>query len=171
MKEIVLAQENLDVAAFSVKDLDVQEDVIQGVILENGHLIKGSNVVITTGTFLNGYIHRGLDGYDGGRDGEQASAGLTASLHRLGLETGRLKTGTPARIHKDSIDYGVMLEQPSDKPIRNFSYVSTQNRLPHISCYITYSNEQTHQAVRDNLDRAPMYNGKLRVLGLAIVLL
>lgn len=165
MQKVVSQQERLSVVQGTITQLMIQDGVLRGAIDDHGQQYSCSALVITSGTFLNGYIHRGLSGYSGGRDGEASAQGLTEALLQAGFRVGRLKTGTPARIHRCSIDFSVMEAQPSDQPVRSFSFDPPAEKQEHIACYITYSNLKTHQFVRDNLDQSPMYTGIIKGVG------
>ena len=121
--------------------------------------------MITTGTFLRGIIHRGTNTHEAGRIGEKPSVGLALSLEKLQLPLGRLKTGTPARLDGRTIDWSQLEEQPGDKPPLPFSFLNDKVTVPQISCFITYTNEKTHQVIRDNLHVAPMYSGQIKSSG------
>ncbi|OED34348.1 tRNA uridine-5-carboxymethylaminomethyl(34) synthesis enzyme MnmG [PVC group bacterium (ex Bugula neritina AB1)] len=165
MQRIVASQENLTVKNGMVTHLLMDGDKVKGVSLEDGEDCFSKALVITSGTFLNGYIHRGLKGYDGGRDGENASVGLSDALQEMGFRLGRLKTGTPARIDMQTINYEGLLDQPSDVPLRTFSFFPPKERLDHISCHVTYSNFKTHKIVENNLDCSPLFTGKIKGIG------
>ena len=165
MQDVVANQERLSVLSETVTELIIEKDMIQGVKTSSGNSIYCEAVIITSGTFLNGRIYRGLQYSEGGRDGEEAANALTASLLLYGFRIGRLKTGTPPRVDKESIDFSQMEEQPSDSPIRSFSFFSLDVKQPHISCFITYSNQYTHDIVRGNLNLSPMYTGLVKGVG------
>ena len=159
-------QENLTVIAGSVSGLRNESGAVTAAMLEDGSFVPCRSLILTCGTFLNGCIHIGLNNFDSGRAGEQAVKGLTGNLKDLGFETGRLKTGTPPRIHIDSIDFSVIEEQKPDTPPTPFSF-STEGLADReqLSCYITYTNEHTHDQLRSGLDRSPMYNGSIKAIG------
>ncbi|MEE8440124.1 MAG: tRNA uridine-5-carboxymethylaminomethyl(34) synthesis enzyme MnmG [Spirochaetia bacterium] len=138
---------------------------IEGVRTERGREITAQAVVVTTGTFLNGRIFIGEYIASSGRLGEQAALGLDRSLREIGFRLGRLKTGTPARVHRDSLDYGRMEEQFGDEEIVPFSFAYSTVDRPQTSCYITFTNERTHQVIRDNMDRSPLYSGEIEGVG------
>lgn len=139
--------------------------VIMGVITEDGRQIACRSVVITTGTFLRGVLHRGESQIPGGRVGELPAVGLALTLQKLGLPLGRLKTGTPARLDGRTIDYLVCDEQPGDNPPTPFSFMNQTVNVPQISCYMTYTSARTHDIIRENLHRAPMYSGQIQSVG------
>jgi tRNA uridine 5-carboxymethylaminomethyl modification enzyme len=138
---------------------------IRGVITASGREILCKSVVLTTGTFLRGIIHRGEEQTPAGRVGEAPSIGLARTLERLGFPLGRLKTGTPARLDGRTIDWSKLEEQKGDDPPIPFSFMTDRVTVPQISCYITYTNQQTHEAIRSNIHRAPMYSGQIKSSG------
>ncbi|MBV8597039.1 MAG: tRNA uridine-5-carboxymethylaminomethyl(34) synthesis enzyme MnmG [Candidatus Eremiobacteraeota bacterium] len=162
MKATLERQHGLALRQGMVNDLVVANDEIAGVQLASGADIRARQIVIATGTFLGGKLFAGEKARAGGRAGEQPALGLGASLQRLGLEMGRLKTGTPPRVHRDSIDFSRTQEQrPSDVPLM-FSYRSRPMFPgPQLSCYITSTSEATHAIIRANLHRSPIYGLKL----------
>ena len=162
----VFAQENLTVISGSVNGLQQKNGRATAAILEDGSTIPCKALILTCGTFLNGCIHIGLSNLESGRAGEQAIKGLTANLVDLGFQTGRLKTGTPPRIHRDSIDFRNTEEQAPDQPPVPFSFQTKSLRARRqLSCYITYTNETTHDSLRAGLDRSPMYTGVIQAIG------
>ncbi|UCG16899.1 MAG: tRNA uridine-5-carboxymethylaminomethyl(34) synthesis enzyme MnmG [Phycisphaerales bacterium] len=136
-----------------------------GVTLGDGRALDGQAVIVTTGTFLRGLMHCGEVRTEGGRVGEPASNALSAALESLGLELRRLKTGTPPRVHRDSIDYNALTPQLGDDPPVPFSFMTDALDRPQVCCWITYTNERVHGCIRDNLHRAPMYSGQIRSTG------
>jgi len=138
---------------------------VAGVVLEDGRSLSARAVVVTTGTFLRALMHCGTTQTAGGRIGEPAATGISAQLERLGLRLGRLKTGTPPRVHRDSLDYDRLDPQPGDPQPTPFSFLTERIDRPQIQCWITYTNEATHGLIRDNLHRAPMYSGQIRAVG------
>jgi len=156
---------NLDVKQGTVEDLIVEEGKIVGVITKEGIVYYTKTVVISSGTFMRGLLHIGETNYSGGRAGDQPSVGLSASLERLGLKLGRLKTGTPPRVNKRSIDYSQTEEQPGENDVK-FSYDDEGlQRLRQVSCHITYTTEQTKNIILANIHRSPMYSGKIHGIG------
>lgn len=156
---------NLDVKQGTVEDLIVEEGKIVGVITKEGIIYYTKTVVISSGTFMRGLLHIGETNYSGGRAGDQPSVGLSASLERLGLKLGRLKTGTPPRVNKRSIDYSQTEEQPGEDDVK-FSYDDEGlKRLRQVSCHITYTTEQTKNIILANIHRSPMYSGKIHGIG------
>jgi tRNA uridine 5-carboxymethylaminomethyl modification enzyme len=143
---------------------------VSGVTLKDGSHINCRAVIVTTGTFLRGLMHTGQSQSHGGRVGEAAATGLTTSLQNLGLEMGRLKTGTPPRLHRDSIDFSAFEPQPGDEQPIPFSYLNEYRGdwsppLTQVPCWIGGTNEQIHQIIRENLHRAPMYSGQIQSTG------
>ena len=160
-------QENLTLFQAAVDDLLVQGDEVQGVVTQMGLKFMAKKVVLTAGTFLDGKIHVGLNNYAGGRAGDPAAVSLSARLKELKLPQGRLKTGTPPRIDGRTIDFSVMLEQPGDlDPVPVFSYLGRPEQHPkQVPCWISHTNEQTHDIIRGGLDRSPMYTGVIEGVG------
>lgn len=139
--------------------------IITGIKTSMGLEIPAKSVVLTNGTFLNGLIHIGEKQFGGGRTGEKAATGLTAELEALGFESGRMKTGTPPRIDGRSINWAATEEQPGDENPSKFSFSDTAPLAQQRSCYITYTNEQTHEILRTGFDKSPMFNGRIQGLG------
>ena len=159
-------QPNLTIFAQACDDLIVEGDRIAGAVTQLGIRFDASAVVLTAGTFLNGLIHVGLQNYTGGRMGDPPSVSLAARLRELQLPVGRLKTGTPPRLDGKTIDFSVMEEQHSDDPLPVFSYLGNAAQHPkQLPCWVTHTNERTHQIIRDNLDRSPMYTGVIEGVG------
>ena len=160
-------QPNLSLFQAAVDDLIVQGDEVQGVLTQMGLEFIAKKVVLTAGTFLDGKIHVGLNNYAGGRAGDPAAVSLSARLKELKLPQGRLKTGTPPRIDGRTIDFSVMLEQPCDlDPLPVFSYLGRPEQHPRqVPCWISHTNEKTHDIIRGGLDRSPMYTGVIEGVG------
>ena len=160
-------QENLTLFQAAVDDLLVEADEVRGVVTQLGLKFVAKKVVLTAGTFLDGKIHVGLSNYAGGRAGDPAATSLSARLKELKLPQGRLKTGTPPRIDGRTIDFSVMLEQPGDlDPVPVFSYLGRPEQHPkQVPCWISHTNEQTHDIIRGGLDRSPMYTGVIEGVG------
>jgi tRNA uridine 5-carboxymethylaminomethyl modification enzyme len=158
--------ENLDFFQDSVNGLLFDGDTIIGVKTVLGLEIKSKTVILTAGTFLNGLIHVGEKTFGGGRAGESASTGITEDLVAVGFESGRMKTGTPPRVDGRSLDYTKMTEQPGDEHPEKFSYLpSIQPLQKQRSCYLTHTNKQVHELLRDGFDRSPMFNGRIKSTG------
>jgi len=158
-------ERNLSIVEGIVESVEAAGGCVTGARLEDGRLIEARALIITTGTFLNGLIHIGLESREGGRLGEQPSRGLARSLAGLGLELGRLKTGTPARIHRDSADYSRMEEQKGDEKPVPFSFETESLPLPQVSCHMTRTNAATHRIIRESLDRSPLFAGRIMGVG------
>ena len=160
-------QENLTLFQAAVDDLLVRGDEVHGVVTQMGLEFTARKVVLTAGTFLDGKIHVGLNNYAGGRAGDPAAVSLSARLKELKLPQGRLKTGTPPRIDGRTIDFSVMLEQPGDlDPVPVFSYLGRPEQHPRqVPCWISHTNEKTHDIIRGGLDRSPMYTGVIEGVG------
>ena len=158
--------DNLDFYQDSVIGLLFEKDTIVGVKTKLGIEIKAKSVVVTAGTFLNGLIHIGDKSFGGGRAGEGASTGITEDLVSKGFESGRMKTGTPPRVDGRSLDYSKMIEQPGDQVTQKFSYLPTTKPLTkQRSCYLTYTNLEVHDLLREGFDRSPMFNGRIQSTG------
>ncbi len=159
-------QPNLDLFAQQVDDVVLEGDKIQGVVTTIGVIFHAKAVVLTAGTFLSGKIHIGLENYAGGRAGDPAAMMLGKRLKELGLPLGRLKTGTPPRIDGRSIDFSQMIEQAGDTPAPVFSVRGNASMHPQqVSCWITHTNEHTHEIIRSGLDRSPMFTGVIEGIG------
>jgi tRNA uridine 5-carboxymethylaminomethyl modification enzyme len=157
---------NIDFFQDSVAELLFHGKQLSGVKTSMGAEIHGKTVVLTTGTFLNGLIHIGKKNFGGGRMGEKASTGITAQLETLGFEAGRMKTGTPPRVDGRSLDYGKMEEQRGDANPEKFSFShETSPLLNQRSCFITYTNQNVHDILREGFEDSPMYNGSITGLG------
>ncbi|MFV0210113.1 tRNA uridine-5-carboxymethylaminomethyl(34) synthesis enzyme MnmG [Empedobacter falsenii] len=157
--------ENVDFFQDMVKNLIVENGKVCGVITAMGMKIRSKTVILTNGTFLNGLIHIGEKQFGGGRMGESAAFGITEQLVDLGFEAGRMKTGTPPRVDGRSIDYSKMIEQPGDKNPSKFSYTNTPKLTKQRSCWITYTNQEVHDLLREGFDRSPMFNGTIKSTG------
>ncbi len=158
--------ENLDFYQDSVNGLLFEGHTIIGVKTKLGIEIKAKTVIVTAGTFLNGLIHIGDKSFGGGRAGEGASKGITEDLVSKGFESGRMKTGTPPRVDGRSLDYSKMIEQPGDEVTEKFSYLPTTKALTkQRSCYLTYTNQEVHDMLREGFDRSPMFNGRIQSTG------
>ncbi len=161
----ILNQPGLTVIEGSVNGLVVKQGRVAAAVLEDGSTVPCRALILSAGTFLNGRIHIGLSNFESGRAGEKAVNGLTEQLRALGFETGRLKTGTPPRIHRDSIDYSKVIEQVPDNPPIPFSFQTQRIDRPQLSCYITYTTAETHEHLRAGLDRSPLYTGVIKAVG------
>jgi len=167
MRNVVLNTENLDVKQEIADGLVVEDAVVKGVTTQLGNTYVASKVIITAGTFLNGLIHIGDKQQTAGRQGEFASVELAEYMKGLGIEIGRLKTGTCARIDAKSVDTSVMEEQPGDVPPPPFSFRTDKSTFhpTQLPCYITYTNEETHKIIESNFYRAPMFSGQIEGTG------
>jgi len=159
-------QPNLSLFQQMVSDLIIENGKVAGVVTQMGLSFRASAVVLTTGTFLGGRIHIGLENYEGGRAGDAPSNALSKRLRELPFRVDRLKTGTPPRIDGRTIDYSVLSEQPGDTPTPLFSFQGQAGDHPRqISCYITRTNRETHDIIRSGMDRSPMYTGIIEGVG------
>jgi tRNA uridine 5-carboxymethylaminomethyl modification enzyme len=165
MQAALSSQPNLTIIEGEVDDLVVESGNITGVILLDGRRFSTKSVVLTTGTFLRGLIHRGEETIPAGRVGEKPVLGLSTRLEALGLRLGRLKTGTPARLDRTSIDFTVLEEQPGDDPPEPFSSLTAAITTPQVSCHITRTTVETHRIIADNLHRSAMYSGRIQSRG------
>ena len=164
-REMLEATPNVSFYQDMVKGLLVKEGKAVGVITGLGHEIKAKAVVLTNGTFLNGVIHIGEKRLGGGRVAERAAEGLTEQLVSLGLESDRLKTGTPPRVDGRSLDYSRMEEQKGDEEISGFSYLDTEKPKAQRSCWITYTSPEVHDILKTGFDRSPMFTGRIEGVG------
>lgn len=166
MQDILSDYPNLTIVEGAADDIIFDDDNnITGMKTLDGREYGCKAIVLTTGTFLRGVIHRGEEKIPAGRVGEAPTIGLAETLERLDLPLGRLKTGTPARINGKTINWDILEEQPGDNPPVPFSFMNTEITVPQIMCHITYTNENTHKIIRDNIDRAPMYCGQIKGTG------
>ncbi len=165
MKNVIEDELLLDLKQGLVDELLVEKGLILGVKTREGLSFYGETVVLTTGTFMRGLIHVGLNHYAGGRAGEPSAEGISGSLITHGLRVGRLKTGTPARLSARSIDFTKLEKQPGDKVIKPFSFMTDKIVREQVDCYIAETNEVTHQIIRDNLDKSPLFAGVIEGIG------
>lgn len=165
MKSVLERQTNLDIKQGEVTSLFIENDVVHGVNLRSGMRFLATTVVVTTGTFMRGLIHIGLNNYPGGRAGDQPSIGLSDQLRSLGFCVGRLKTGTPARLDSRSINFSVLEKQYGDDPPQPFSFSTGQIPLRQVPCHIAYTNPRSHDIIRAGLDRSPLYAGIIEGIG------
>ncbi len=166
-KESLEGRQNLDLFQDTVTELILEGPgkAIRGVVTERGRRFEASSVVLTTGTFMEGSIFIGAYHASGGRLNEPAAVGLGSFLRGAGLKLGRLKTGTPARVARSSIDFSRMEEQPGDERMLGFSFRSGRVERPSEPCYITYTNADTHRIINENMDHSPLYSGKITGIG------
>lgn len=166
IRHILENQKNLDIFQQAVDDLIVDGERVLGVITQMGLHFRAKTTVLAAGTFLGGVVHVGMQNHSGGRAGDPPAIALAQRLRELPLRVDRLKTGTPPRIDARSVDFSVMQEQPGDTPLPVMSFLGTREMHPRqISCYITHTNEKTHEYIRQGLDRSPMYTGVIEGIG------
>ena len=164
--KILTTTPNLDIWQDTVMELVVKDGQVCGVKTLLGVEMQAKAVILTNGTFLNGLLHFGKTQIEGGRIAEPSSFGITEQLRQLGFATDRMKTGTPARVDKRSIDFAQMTEQLGDEDNHQFSYLDTvQRQLKQMSCWITYTNQHTHDVLRSGLADSPLYNGQIQSIG------
>ncbi len=165
-KDALKNQDNLDVIEGEVKKLILEKNICRGVVLQDGSEIYSDRVIITAGTFMNGVMHMGFQQTPGGRIGDKASIGLSDQLKEFGFDVQRLKTGTPARLLKESIDWSKTIPQSGDEKFYPFSFTSDRKfYLEQILCYLSNTNEKTHEIIRQNLDKSPMFCGIIEGTG------
>ncbi len=166
MRAILENQPNLSLFQQEAADLLVEGGRVKGVVTVTGITFEAPTVVLTVGTFLGGRIHVGLDNYQGGRAGDPPSNRLAARLRELPLRVGRLKTGTPPRVDGRSLDFSIMAPQPGDVPVPVFSFLGRASEHPkQVNCFITKTNERTHEIIRAATDRSPMFTGVIEGVG------
>ncbi len=165
MRKSIEARKNLDIKQALVDKIITEDGKVQGVLTTLGIFYGARAAVVTTGTFLKGLIHIGLENFPAGRAGEFSSIGLSDSLQQLGLKMGRLKTGTPPRLDAKTIDFSKTEAQYGDDPPLPFSHATERITNPQLPCYITYTNKNTHEIILGNLDRSPLYSGKIKGIG------
>jgi len=165
---VVSSIPNLSIVEDAVVDILTEGDRITGILTANGKEIKCRAVVLSSGTFLNGLMHTGLKSTSGGRFGEKPATGITEALLKLGFESGRLKTGTPPRLAKNSIDWDIVEAQPGDEDPQPFSYKTDKTHfpfLPQVPCHITYTNETVHKILEKGFKESPMFTGRIKGVG------
>jgi tRNA uridine 5-carboxymethylaminomethyl modification enzyme len=165
MQRRLKARPGLQLLEGMAESVESRKGGVTGVRLADGRVLAARAVIVTTGTFLNGLIHVGERAIQGGRINESPASGLSASLTSLGLEMGRLKTGTPPRVQRDSVDLGSMEIQFGDETPQPFSFETPHITQPQMPCYVTRTNEQTHDIIRNNLDRSPLFQGRIKGTG------
>ncbi|MBM4132643.1 MAG: tRNA uridine-5-carboxymethylaminomethyl(34) synthesis enzyme MnmG [Nitrospira sp.] len=165
MQETLRAQAKLTIARGTVDRVLTQGGRVTGLITESGERIDAKAVILTSGTFLKGLIHIGLNHFPAGRAGEASAEHLSDCMRDLGFEVGRLKTGTPPRLDRDTIDFSATIPQPGDDPPPPFSSRTERITTPQVSCHLTYTNQDTHAIIRANLDRSPMFTGVIEGIG------
>ena len=165
MKRVLEAQQKLDIKQVLVEELLVENGRCIGILSQTQTAYFGETVILTTGTFLKGIIHIGDVSYSAGRAGESSAEKLSESFLSLGFEIGRLKTGTPPRVNAQTVDFSVMEIQPGDENPLPFSFSTERITQPQLPCYLTYTNEKTHDVIRENLHRSAMYSGRIVGIG------
>jgi tRNA uridine 5-carboxymethylaminomethyl modification enzyme len=165
MKKAVEEQGNLDLKQGTVESILVRDGSVDGVTMGSGETILGSTIILATGTFLNGLIHIGLTHFPAGRMGDFPALGLSESLGSLGFRKGRLKTGTTPRLNGKTVDFDKMPPQLGDDPPVAFSFSTRAITREQVPCYITYTNQKTHEAIKGGLDRSPLYSGVIKGIG------
>lgn len=166
MTKALRAEANLTLLESEVKSVIINDDVCEGIVLGDGSEVHSRSVIITTGTFMRAVMHIGLHQESGGRVGDKATVGISDQLSALGLKVHRLKTGTPPRLQKDSIDWSKTVPQYGDEVFFPFSYRSPRKlQLPQIECFLSHTNERTHEIIRANLDKSPMFCGVIEGTG------
>ncbi|WP_069651082.1 tRNA uridine-5-carboxymethylaminomethyl(34) synthesis enzyme MnmG [Caloranaerobacter ferrireducens] len=165
MKQVIEEQENLDLKQAEVIEILVEDKRVTGVVTKTGGVYSGKAVILATGTYLKGRIFIGEVNFEGGPNGLFPANYLSESLKKLGIKLRRFKTGTPARIHRDSIDFSKMEIQPGDEEIVPFSFLNERIEKDQVPCWLTYTNEETHKVILDNLNRSPLYAGEMEGVG------
>lgn len=165
MKHTCELQENLDVKQLLIDEILFEDNKVTGVVVETDEVYTCKAVVLASGTYLKGRIIIGENTYDGGPNGQRAAIKLSSCLLKAGVELMRFKTGTPARVDRRSLDFSKMIIQPGDDEVHNFSFMSDVKTREQVPCWLTYTNEQTHKIIRDNIERAPMANGIITGVG------
>ena len=165
VKDLVSKQKNLVIIEGSVEDLIITNNIVGGVVLGDNQMIYSKSVVLTTGTFLKGLIRIGSEKQEAGRVGDKPSIKLAKRLKALKFSIGRLKTGTPPRLLKKTINFNDLNEQKPDKKLIPFSFINRDIHIPQISCFITHTNKKTHEIIRKNLNLSPMYSGEIQSMG------
>jgi tRNA uridine 5-carboxymethylaminomethyl modification enzyme len=165
MQETLRGQANLRIARGTVDRVVTRGGAVAGIVTDSGERVNAGAVILTSGTFLKGLIHIGPNHFPAGRAGEASAEHLSDCMRDLGFEVGRLKTGTPPRLDRDTIDFEAMIPQPGDDPPPPFSARTERITTPQIACHLTYTNQDTHAVIRKNLDRSPLYSGVIESIG------
>lgn len=165
MKRVLETQENLYLRQLEVIDIEVEDNKVKGVLTRNGAFFPCKAVILATGTYLKGRVIIGDVDYSSGPNNLFPANELSECLRKLHLSLRRFKTGTPARVNRRSVDFSKMIEQPGDENIVPFSFMNENIEREQVSCYLTYTNEETHKVIRDNISRSPMYNGSIEGVG------
>ena len=171
MKRTLENQENLYIKQAEITNIEVEDGKIKSIETNIGAIYNVKSVIVCTGTYLKGKIHIGEVSYESGPDGVSAANKLSECLKNLGVEIVRFKTGTPARVNKRSLDFSKMEEQPGDDEIIPFSFETKDLNRDQVSCYLTYTNKETHKIIRENLHRSPLYSGKIEKLDIFLILI
>ncbi len=165
MKNTVENQENLDVKQLMIEQLIINNSQVEGVIAETGEVFECKCIILATGTYLRSKIIFGQVNYESGPNGIRSSKNLSTYLNKIGLPLMRFKSGTPARVDRNSLDFTKMHIQPGDEKVHNFSFISTIEKREQLACWLTYTNERTHKIINDNLSQAAMFNGMIEGIG------
>lgn len=165
MKKVLENQENLDLRQALVERIMVKGQQVKGIVTQTGAVFKTRTVILTTGTFLHGKVIIGDISYSSGPNGQAPSIGLAESIREIGLELGRFKTGTPPRVHRKSLDFSKMIIQPGDVKRHKFSFISPGTTREQVPCWLTYTSEETHKIIKENLHRSPLYSGLIEGVG------
>ena len=165
MQTVMLGMAELDVVSAAVEDLEIVDGQVRAVLTATGERYETRHAILTTGTFLNGLIHMGSKRIPAGRIGDEPAIGLSKTLYSAGFELGRLKTGTPARLDGDTINWNILEEQKGDNPPEPFSFLTKEIATPQISCYITTTTAEGHEIIRSNLHQSAVYNGSIEGTG------
>lgn len=165
MKHILEREENLYLKQMEIVKVDIENNKVKGVLTKSGAYFNVKALILTAGTYLKGRIIIGDVAYSGGPSGLHSADDLSDSLRELGISLKRFKTGTPARINRRSVDFSKMIEQAGDEKIVPFSFMTDKLEREQISCYLAYTNEETHKVIRDNIHRSPLYNGTIEGIG------
>lgn len=165
MKKVIEDEENLTLRQIEVVEIDVEDNNVKGVLTRNGAYFKAKTVVLTTGTYLQSKVIIGEIEYEEGPAGLNSSKQLSGSLEKLGFDLRRFKTGTPCRINRRSVDFSKMIIQDGDERIVPFSFLTGELEKDQVPCYLTYTNETTHEYIRQNIHRSPLYNGSIKSTG------
>ena len=165
MKHLLERTENLELKQAEIVSIDIQNGAVRGVATQLGAYYTAKAVVLATGTYLGGRIFVGESSFASGPDGQHAARALTECLKNAGLPLRRFKTGTPARVHRRSIDFSRLARQPGDESIQSFSFLTKGEMKNRVDCYIAFTNEETHRVIRENLHRSPLYGGQIEGIG------
>lgn len=165
MKSTLEKQENLDLVQGEVVEIFVENNMVKGILTNTGAIYEADAIIIATGTYLRGRVFIGEINYESGPNGLFPANRLSYCLKDLGIKMRRFKTGTPARVHRDSLDFSKMEIQPGDEEIIPFSFMTESLDIEQVPCYLTYTNEETHKIIRDNISRSPMYAGEMEGVG------